>query len=54
MVPQNRLLIIRLLEARKRILDFDLNLYTTGEFELHQSVYGLSGRAVDVNQTLVV
>ena len=36
------------------LLYLDLNLYTTGELELHQSVNRLSGRAVDVDQTLVV
>ena len=37
-----------------RLLYLDLNLNTTGEFELHQCVDGLGGRAVDVNQTLIV
>ncbi len=36
------------------ILYLDFNLNTTGKFEFHQSVDGLGGRAVDVNQTLVV
>ena len=35
-------------------LYLDLNLNTRGELELHQSVDSLGGRAVDVDQTLVV
>ena len=38
----------------RRLLDLDLNLDTAGELELHQSVDGLSGRAVDVDEALVV
>lgn len=36
-----------------KLLHLDFNLYSAGEFELHQSVDGLSGRAVDVDETLV-
>ena len=34
-------------------LHFNLNLYTTGEFQLHQGINSLLCRAVDVNQTLI-
>ena len=40
--------------GRFKVLYLDLNLDTAGEFELHQGVDGLGGRAVDVDQTLVV
>ena len=42
------------LNAANSILYLDFNLNTAGEFELHQGVNSLSGRAVDVDQTLVV
>ena len=37
-----------------RVLYLDLNLDTAGELKLHQGIDSLCGRAVDVNQTLVV
>ena len=42
------------LSLKCRVLHLDLNLNTAGELELHQRVDSLSGRAIDVNQTLVV
>ena len=42
------------LSLKCRVLDLDLNLNTAGELELHQGINSLSGRAVDVDQTLVV
>ncbi len=43
-----------ILSVGYRVLYLDLNLDTAGEFELHQGVDSLGGRAVDVDQTLVV
>ena len=37
-----------------RVLYLDLNLDTAGELKLHQGIDSLCGRAVDVDQTLVV
>ena len=42
------------LSLKCRVLDLDLNLNTAGELELHQGINSLSGRAVDVDETLVV
>jgi hypothetical protein len=33
--------------------DFDLYIYTTGQFELHQCVYGLGTGRMNIYQTLV-
>ena len=44
----------KILEICEEVLNLDLNLYTAGEFELHQSVDSLSSRAVDVDEALVV
>ena len=37
-----------------RVLYLDLNLDTAGELKFHQGIDSLCGRAVDVDQTLVV
>ena len=34
-------------------LDLDLHLDSTGQFQLHQSINGLGGRAVNIEQTLI-
>lgn len=34
-------------------LYFDFYVHAAGEFKLHEGIYGLSGAAVDVDQTLV-
>ena len=43
-----------LLSRNVSILYLDLNLHAAGELELHQGIDSLGGRAVDVDQTLVV
>ena len=45
---------VAIMDLKKDLLYLDLNLNTAGELELHQRVNSLSGRAIDVNQTLVV
>ena len=44
----------KILEIYKGVLNLDFHLNTAGELELHQSVDGLSSRAVDVDKALVV
>ena len=44
----------KILEICSEVLDLDFHLNTAGEFELHQSVDSLGGRAVDVDEALVV
>lgn len=41
------------IQVSVKLLHLDFNLYSAGEFELHQSVDSLSGRTVDVDETLV-
>ena len=45
---------VAIMDLKKGLLYLNLNLNTAGEFEFHQGVDCLSGRAVDVDQTLVV